>query len=137
MDILKLGADAIAGKLGSSVDGNTINSVLSDLLGGDGANGGIASLISGMQNKGLGPIADSWLGDGANQGISADQLKDVIGNDKIGAMASQLHTDENSLLGGLQDALPQIIDNASSGGSLLDNLGSMSDAMGMAKGLFK
>jgi hypothetical protein len=33
----------------------------------------------------------------------------------------------------LKDALPQMIDKSSSGGSLLDNLGGLSGALGMAK----
>lgn len=137
MDIMKLGADALAGKLGNSVNPDIINSVLSGLLGGENSASGIGALIAGMQNKGLGSIADSWLGDGANAGISSDQLKDVIGSDKVHAMAAQLQTDENTLLGSLQDALPQMIDKASSGGSLMDDLGGLGNALGMARGLFK
>jgi uncharacterized protein YidB (DUF937 family) len=48
-------------------------------------------------------------------------------------MASQLNTDEGSLLDGLKDALPQIIDKSSSGGSLLD---SANDLLGMARKFF-
>jgi len=55
--------------------------------------------------------------------VSAEQLKEVIGGEKIAAAASQLGTDEGSLLGSLQDAVPQLVDKASSGGSLLGSLG--------------
>ena len=44
--------------------------------------------------------------------------------------ASQLGTDEGSLLDGLKDALPQMVDKASSGGSLLDSVGGLG---GLAK----
>jgi len=86
-----------------------------------------------MQGKGLGAIAESWLGDGDNADISTDQVREAIGNDKITEMASQLNTDEGSLLDGLKVALPQIIDKSSSGGSLMDSAGGL---LGMAKKFF-
>ena len=60
----------------------------------------------------------------------ADQVRQVVGNDKVAAMASELETDEDSVLDGLKDALPQIIDKSSVGGSLLDNPG---DLLNLAK----
>ena len=36
-------------------------------------------------------------------------------------MASELGADEDSVLNGLKDALPQMIDKSSTGGALLDN----------------
>jgi hypothetical protein len=38
--------------------------------------------------------------------------------------------------GGLSDALPQMVDKASSDGSLLDSIGGVSGALGMASKLF-
>ena len=90
----------------------------------------IGGLVSGLKEKGLGNVADSWLGDGENAEISADQLKDVLGADKVAQAAQQLGTDEGSLLSGLKDSLPQVVDQASKGGSLLGSLGGLG---GMAK----
>jgi len=75
-------------------------------------------------------VASSWLGDGDNADISADQLKDVLGGDKISEAAAQLGTDEGSLLESLREAIPQMVDKSSSGGSLMDSLGGLG---GMAK----
>ena len=61
--------------------------------------------------------------------IGGDYIKT---SDKIAEMASKLNTDEGSLLDSLKDALPQIIDKSSSGGSLLSAEG----LMGMAKKFF-
>jgi len=136
MDLMKLGAQLVMSKLGGGTDTNSdsISSVLGNLLGGgDNGGGGMGNILSAMKEKGLGSVADSWLGDGDNEEISADQLRDVMGGDKVTEMASELGTDENSLLSGLKDALPQMVDKSSSGGSLLDNLGGLSGALGMAK----
>jgi uncharacterized protein YidB (DUF937 family) len=139
MDLMKLGTQLVMSKLGGGgASSDSITSVLGNLLGGGGDNesdggGGIGSILSSMKEKGLGSIADSWLGDGDNEEISTDQLRDVVGGSKVTEMASELGTDEDSLLSGLKDALPQMIDKSSSGGSLLDNLGGLSGALGMAK----
>ncbi|HHJ20698.1 MAG TPA: DUF937 domain-containing protein [Gammaproteobacteria bacterium] len=138
MDLMKLGSELLMSKLGGNASADGLSSVLGNLLGGgdSGSGGGLSSLMSAMQEKGLGSIAESWLGDGDNEEISTDQVKDIVGSDKIAEMASQLNTDENSLLSGLKDALPQMVDKSSSGGSLLDSIGGLDGALGMAKKFF-
>lgn len=133
MDLMKLGTQLLASKLGSDADSAAITSALGGLLSGSGGQAGLGGIIAAMQGKGLGDTAESWLGDGDNADISTDQVREVVGSDKIADMASQLNTDEGSLLDGLKDALPQIIDKSSSGGSLLDSAGGL---LGMAKKLF-
>ena len=132
MDLMKLGTQLLASKLGSGADSGAVSSALGGLLSGSGGESGLGGIIAAMQGKGLGSIAESWLGDGDNAEISSEQVRDVVGSDKIAGMASQLNTDEDSLLNGLKDALPQIIDKSSSGGSLLDSAG---DLLGMARKL--
>ena len=101
--------------------------------GGQGGGLDLGGLVKGLQSKGLGDVAGSWLGDGENAEISADQLKDVLGQEKIAEAASQLGTDEGSLLDSLKDALPQIVDKSSSGGSLMDSIGGLGALGGIAK----
>lgn len=130
MDIMNLASGMLAKKLG--VDSDVISGVMDSLLGG-GDKMDLGSLVSGLQSKGLGDVASSWLGDGENADISTDQLKDVLDGDKVAAAAAKLGTDEGSLLESLKDALPQIIDKSSSGGSLLDSVGGLGGLAGMAK----
>jgi uncharacterized protein YidB (DUF937 family) len=130
MDLMKLGTQLLAGKLGSGVDSGAVTAALGGLLSGGDGQSNMGGIIAAMQGKGLGAIAESWLGDGNNEDISTEQVREVVGNDRISEMASQLNTDEGSLLDGLKDALPQIIDKSSSGGSLLDSAGGL---LGMAK----
>ena len=130
MDIMNLAKGMLAKKLGGESD--AIGGVLNSLIGG-GESADIGGLIAGLKEKGLGDVADSWLGDGENAEISADQLKDVLGGDKVSEAAAQLGTDEGSLLESLKDALPQVIDKSSSGGSLLDSIGGVGGLAGMAK----
>ncbi len=137
MDILKLGASLLMDKLGNS-DGSLddITAALGNLLSDENGNLDLGNLVSNLQEKGLGSIAESWLGDGENDAISGDQVMELFGGEKISQIASQLGSDEGSLLDALSDALPQVVDNASSGGSLLDSIGGLEGAWNMAKKLF-
>jgi uncharacterized protein YidB (DUF937 family) len=139
MDLIQIGAQLLQSKLGSNLQTGDIATALSGLLGGD--NFDIGSLISKIQgNSGLAGMAASWLGDGANSAISGSQVMDIFGKDKVTEFASKLNIDEGTASNGLADMLPQLIDKASSGGSLLDSaMGSMGGAgglMGMAGKLF-
>ncbi len=137
MDIMKLGASLLMEKLGGG-DGNldNITSALGSLLSDNDGNLNLGSIVSGLQEKGLGSVVESWLGDGDNESISTDQVKELFGSEKISEIASQLNTDEGSVLGGLSEALPQILDKSSSGGSLLDSIGGVDGVLNMAKKLF-
>ena len=133
MDLMQMGTQLLASKLGGNVNSSVITNALGGLLSGGDGKPDLGGLVGSMQSKGLGSIAESWLGDGNNDDISSDQVREVVGRDKISEMASQLNTDEDSLLDTLKDALPQIIDKSSSGGSLLDSAGGL---MGLAKKFF-
>jgi uncharacterized protein YidB (DUF937 family) len=134
MDIMKIGTQLLLSKIGGNADAGAVQSALGGLLG-QGDSPDIGSLVSGLQSGGLGDIAKSWLGDGDNAPISADQLKGVVDSNKLSQLASMLNTDEGTVLSGLQEAVPQMVDKGSSGGSLLDSLGGLSGAANLAKGL--
>ena len=145
-DLVKMGASAfikskMSGNAGSGLDSGLLSSALGGLMGGGNSDGGsgfdLGSLLSGMDSNGLGGIAKSWLGDGDNDSISGSQVTSMFGADKISEFASQLGLSQDEAAGGLADALPQMVDNASSGGSLLDSIGGISGAIGMASKLFK
>ncbi|MCW8974065.1 MAG: hypothetical protein OQL10_00005, partial [Sedimenticola sp.] len=79
MDLIKLGTDLLMEKLGGSVDSNSISTALSGLLGGSDGNINLSGLISQFAQSGdLMGLANSWLGDGKNQSISADQIMSVL-----------------------------------------------------------
>jgi len=139
MDIMQIGVQLLQSKLGSDIPAGDITSALSGLLGGD--NFDLGSLISKIQgNSGLASMATSWLGDGANSAMSGSQVMDIFGNDKVSEFASKLNIDEAAASDGLADMLPQLIDKASSGGSMLESamgsMGGAGDLMGMAGKLF-
>jgi uncharacterized protein YidB (DUF937 family) len=122
MDVIQMGAQLLSEKLGLQLDSGSIENALSSLLG-DGKGGvDLAGLASKMASSGeLGGIVSSWLGDGGNSAISAESIMGLLG------------TDTGTAASGLADVLPQLMDKASSGGSLLDAAGGMGGLMGAAK----
>lgn len=135
MDILELGAKLLKDKLGGAGgDDKEVASALGGLIGGGEGKLDLGGLVEKFKSGGLADLAESWLGDGENAGVSADQVKKALGDDKVKEMAAKLGSDENSVLDGLKDALPQMIDKSSSGGSLLDSLGGIA---GLAKKFMK
>jgi uncharacterized protein YidB (DUF937 family) len=139
MDLLQMGAQILTQQLGGNA--NTSSSSLQNILGsliGDGDSLNIGSLMEKMQGGGggLAEIAQSWLGDGDNAAISASQLRDVIDTDQLNKSAAELGTDQDSLMDMLTQAIPQMVDSGSQGGSLLDSLGGLDGVANLAKGFF-
>ena len=135
MDMMKIATQLLASKLGGSAGGNSdmVQNVIGSLLGGSGDSGlDLGSIVGNLKDSGLGDLAESWLGDGDNAPISSSQLESVFGADKLQNAAQQLGTDQGSLLSGLQDMLPQVVDKSSSGGSLLDSVGGIGGLASMA-----
>ncbi|MDD5394435.1 MAG: YidB family protein [Thiothrix sp.] len=155
MDLMQIGAQLFQSQLDKDHDGQLelpeIASALMGLMGNSqqgqaqaGGLGGIASMLSGMQGSGnsdLMSMAASWLGNGPNAPVSGGQLTQMFGQDKIAAFAQQLGISQDQALSGLQAAVPQVVDKASPNGSLdlggmLDAVGGVSGAIGLASKLF-
>ena len=138
MDLLQMGAQILSQQLGGNANSDSLQNVLGSLIG-DGDSMDIASLVAKMQggSGGLAEIVQSWLGDGENAAISPSQLQDVIDTDRLQQSASQLGTDQDSLLEMLSGAVPQMVDNGSKGGSLLDSFGGLEGVANLAKGFLR
>ena len=96
---------------------------------GTGSSGGLGGLISAFQNAGMGEQLKSWIGTGENMPISADQLSNALGSDKIRDIASQLGMSPGAVSGELADMLPQMIDKLTPNGQLPDNHNMLQDAL--------
>ena len=138
--------DSVIGGLmggGNSGGGSPIGGVLQGLLGGGGgqqagaagqqgqaapgmgAMGGIGGLLSAFQGAGLGHIAESWIGNGANHSVSPEQLTSVFGQGQVNSMASQAGMAPHDFLSQLSQHLPAAVDGMTPGGQV-PNEGTMS-----------
>ena len=144
-ELLKMGADIIQGNSDDAtteLDTDSITNALGSLLGGE--NGlDLSSIISNMTNgEGLSEVVGSWLGNGENMPISMDSITDLLGSDKISEFASNLGLSEESAKGALADALPNLVDQATSGenslvDTMLEKVGGVDGAMDMLGKMFR
>jgi len=145
MDLLKVGGSLIQGNSDDATTGLDVGDIagaLGGLLGNSEGGLDLGSLVSGLSQNGLGEIVGSWLGNGENASISADQITDLLGSDKISEFASNLGLSVDSAKGALADALPQVIDQATSGeNSMIDDMlaqvGGAGGAMDMLGKMFR
>jgi uncharacterized protein YidB (DUF937 family) len=137
MDLLKLAAQLLTDHFKGDVANSHAESAVSGLFG-DGQGGiNIADIVSKMVSSGsLSGIVDSWLGDGANEGIQKGQLQELFGNDKLSTFSQALGQAPEKAAEGLGSILSQLIDTNSSGGSLLSNIGGLQGALDIGKKFF-
>lgn len=132
-----------AGGLGGAGGGDLLGALVG-MLGqqGGGGLGGLAGLVQKFEQAGLGDIAKSWVGTGANQPVSPDQLGGVLGSDAIAGFARQLGINPQDALGTLSQMLPQVVDRLTPQGHIpqgdlgsLSGSGGIGDLAGMLGGL--
>ncbi|MGI4747711.1 MAG: YidB family protein [Janthinobacterium lividum] len=85
-----------------------------------GMAGGLGGLLSSFQQAGLGHIAESWIGNGANQPVSPGQLQNVFGQDQVQSMASQAGMQPNDFLSQLSQHLPNAVNGMTPNGQVSD-----------------
>lgn len=84
-------------------------------------NGGLDGLLAKLQQGGLEPVVKSWLGNGQNLPVSAEQITKALGNPQIAAVAKQFGIDPQQVSSQIATQLPAIIDKLSPGGALSGN----------------
>ena len=138
MDLKDLATQIIMQKIGSANDKGAAASALEGLTGG--SNGfDLGDLVGKFTGSGgdIAAKAKSWLGDGANDSISASQVKEVLGSDRVEAFAQKLGIDKDEASSSLSEILPQLVDKSSQGGNLLESIGGSSGMFSLASKLFK
>lgn len=113
-----------------------LGSVLGSVLAGRnqqiGGLGGLGGLLDQFTRAGAGNAAQSWVGSGANQSVSPDQVTQALGPDVIGQIASQLGVGHRDAAGGIAHILPELIDKLTPNGQAPQGgLGSGDDIVGM------
>lgn len=82
--------------------------------------GGLAGLIQAFQDKGLSDVIHSWIGTGANLAISAQQVADVLGRERVTQLAEALKLSVAETQRFLADTLPAIIDKLTPDGQVVE-----------------
>jgi uncharacterized protein YidB (DUF937 family) len=91
--------------------------VLSEVLG-NGSQGGLNAIIAKLQQAGFGEQVKSWIGNGQNLPITAEQLQQVLGSDTVKQLAARFNIPIDQLSQILAQQLPLAVDHASPDGKL-------------------
>ncbi len=79
--------------------------------------GGVSGLEQQFQQKGLGGVISGWIGNGANPPISGEQVVQVLGKDKITAIAAKAGLSEDQVANGITKLLPMVVDHLTPNGT--------------------
>jgi uncharacterized protein YidB (DUF937 family) len=101
------------GQLGSAV----LPVVLGEVLG-TGDWGGLNAIVAKLQQAGFGEQVKSWIGNGQNLPITADELKQVLGSDTVKQLAARFNIPVDQITEILAQQLPTAVDRASPDGKL-------------------
>ena len=103
--------DSLKGALESEALPGMLNTVLAQTQYHD-----LPGLVAALEKGGLGPQVQSWLGNGQNMPITADQLKAVLGNTELQGFARQMGLPVDQVLKLVAQYLPEIVNKASPNG---------------------
>ena len=99
--------------------------------------GGVSGLAQQFQQKGLGSMISGWISTGPNPPISGEQVIQVLGRDKILAIASKAGLSEDQVTTGISKMLPVIVDHLTPNGTTPDHApGEVTAALGALKSKF-
>lgn len=126
--------DKIAGAVSGGGEGGGLSQLLIGALASH--EGGIAGIVGKFQAAGLGDTLASWVGKGANLGITPEGLKSVFSPELIAALATKTGLPVQQLLDEVSQHLPQLVDNLTPNGELPTAAGGgwLSAGLAMLKG---
>ncbi|WP_409514589.1 YidB family protein [Brevundimonas sp.] len=101
---------------------NVVNGLGQDAAGGLGdllkSQGGVGGLAEKFGQAGLGDIVGSWVGSGANAGVTAEQIAAVIGHGPLADIAAKMGVSPQQAGETLAGLLPEAIDRLTPGGQI-------------------
>jgi uncharacterized protein YidB (DUF937 family) len=87
--------------------------------------GGVGGLVSCFEKNGLGGVASSWVGGGANQPVTPAQVQSGLGSQAISDMAAKLGVSPAVASGVVAQLLPHVVDHMTPGGQIPAGGGNM------------
>jgi uncharacterized protein YidB (DUF937 family) len=80
--------------------------------------GGVNGLVQSFHDNGLGGMVSSWVGSGANQSISPEQIQQVLGSGPVQALAAKLGVSPEQASSTLSQLLPTVMDKLTPNGQV-------------------
>jgi uncharacterized protein YidB (DUF937 family) len=115
----QLAGEALATLTSSAAGGPTpAAQILTDLIQNHPSGNGLSGLLEQLTASGLGSQVQSWLGPGANLPVSANQIQQALGSEKIQQLAQQYGIDSSSIAAVIAHLMPGAVDHLTPGGQM-------------------
>jgi uncharacterized protein YidB (DUF937 family) len=96
--------------------------------------GGVSGLAQQFQQKGMEGMISGWISNGANPSISGEQVVQVLGQEKVTAIAAKVGLSEQQVVDGISKILPVIINHLTPNGTTSEPAaGELEGALGALK----
>jgi uncharacterized protein YidB (DUF937 family) len=112
--ILAAGAGADPAVAGEAAASHSLMSGVVDMM----ARQGLGPILQGFEDKGLGDIVSTWVGHGANQPISPEQVQHGLGPEMIDTLAARVGLPPGQAAALLSQFLPGIVDKLTPNGTV-------------------
>jgi uncharacterized protein YidB (DUF937 family) len=88
------------------------------MVGTGQSGGGLSALLQRFHAAGLGDLAKSWVSNGPNMPVSAEQIERALGSDAIQQTAQRAGLTPQQTSGGLAALLPHLVDHLTPNGAM-------------------
>jgi uncharacterized protein YidB (DUF937 family) len=106
-------ADMMGKTAGTSSAGGGLGGLLAGLFGAGAAGSmitaGLSDLLKQFQENGQGDKAASWISNGPNKSLSAAELEEALGPERIAWLLRETGISREKLLTGLSRELPEVV----------------------------
>ncbi|MEU7603648.1 YidB family protein [Streptomyces sp. NPDC041003] len=104
------GANILGSLLGALMGGGAGGAGGGQAAGGNPANNPLGGLLDMLTKSGLADQAQSWIGTGENQPVSADQIKEALPDGALQQAAEQAGISPEQAADEIAQVLPQAVD---------------------------
>ncbi len=80
--------------------------------------GGMEGMLGTLRDKGLAGAVGSWMGPGQNESVTADQMRNAFGQEKIESLAKSTGMTQDEVSSQIATTLPTVVDRLTPEGYL-------------------
>jgi uncharacterized protein YidB (DUF937 family) len=88
------------------------------LFGGSGNANGLQGVASQLSSNGMGQQLQSWIGQGQNQPVTGDQIRQVVDPAQLNQLAEQAHISPEEASNQVAQVLPEMVNQVTPKGQM-------------------
>lgn len=113
-----MGIEDILSKLGGQNGQAGGLASIMKLFGGNGNAGGLQGMMSKLASNGMGQQLQSWIGQGQNQAVSGEQIRQAADPTMLNQLAEQAHISPEEASNQVAKVLPEMVNQATPQGQV-------------------